>query len=734
MSVPFPMRSQFTRAALRTPCVAKVSEGAASDFRAAALCRRSFRWARVARRAALLCAAGGMVWLTACASDRPSNTDRAGDQSQDPGAGSRTAGDHAGAPRAKPAWLDLSGDLGNPEPVASDGAPALWVRPGHTLVVPIKPGQQAIADGTVPCSIGGAPPAQCELVWVQVESPPLPKDVSGARADASVRQWIGTAGVWSGASAKDVKSRLEDDLRPRASGHAETWGCWVALVPIPQAAAPGEVAVDGRTLRVTWGADPPPGAVQRLSKSPHRAGGGQGAIGFLERVVRELRRSPLTRWRARLCDAEPILATTARAHDAFDNPAIEAIASQVESRMHASLARLERADRELAGVVRRALTRMIDARLVSADGGADPIPLPASDADISQLMRSIEAPSATPPQIVASALAWLSALPSTGAWVMDDAPAPDLGEGGTIRLGALNLSSNAMSAIVGAPGARAPEAAELAPMSMTPMAISISAPASSELDSEEAIGQGVVGAARVLTLPREPGRTVSPGLTARVRIGTWSAERACVPRPVPATPPGLAIGPLAPDFSAAAFLAHATERSASVTIPMLAPDCTTVGRLLKDPATGGWVVYVECARPLAGRWSSAENDPNADRIELHLGPTQRPVVVLTIASDGRVFQGTSVEGTPVDRVRVVQSDGWWSAFIPVPDKAIERRAGSRLETPASRVRLGVVRIDPTGVRSAWPRPMLPWQTAPGRTVIDLGAWDAPGAEDAGRSR
>jgi len=75
-------------------------------------------------------------------------------------------------------------------------------------------------------------------------------------------------------------------------------------------------------------------------------------------------------------------------------------------------------------------------------------------------------------------------------------------------------------------------------------------------------------------------------------------------------------------------------------------------------------------------------------------------------------------GRLVQGVRVVTKDGSagrpaaWSAWVPIPASV---QAG-RL------VRVGMQRVDARGVRSAWPRPMMPWQIEPGRVALDLGQW------------
>jgi len=65
-------------------------------------------------------------------------------------------------------------------------------------------------------------------------------------------------------------------------------------------------------------------------------------------------------------------------------------------------------------------------------------------------------------------------------------------------------------------------------------------------------------------------------------------------------------------------------------------------------------------------------------------------------------------------VRVTREPDRWTAIVRVPSDAVESRGI---------LRIGLERTDSRGLRSAWPRAMLPWQAVPGRAVIDLAAWD-----------
>lgn len=152
-----------------------------------------------------------------------------------------------------------------------------------------------------------------------------------------------------------------------------------------------------------------------------------------------------------------------------------------------------------------------------------------------------------------------------------------------------------------------------------------------------------------------------------------------------------------------------------------------VGRLYRaadgDPpagkerkTSGQWMLYFEIAR--TPRAPEAAGSPLADHSELvlYFGPrgagaaASRAVRVL---ADGSMFEVRGGQAVPLGKASAVQAADRVSLWVPVPEQAIE--GGKAL-------RLGLIRIDEQGRRSAWPRPMLPWQTEPGRIGIDLSSW------------
>jgi hypothetical protein len=97
----------------------------------------------------------------------------------------------------------------------------------------------------------------------------------------------------------------------------------------------------------------------------------------------------------------------------------------------------------------------------------------------------------------------------------------------------------------------------------------------------------------------------------------------------------------------------------------------------------------------------------------------RPRLVLRVGESGYAHVesklGAAGEDTGSDpvRVSVVSRPGKWVCQIPLPAICFESDGT---------LRIGLERIDPRGTRSAFPRPMLPWQSEPGRVAIDTSTW------------
>jgi hypothetical protein len=82
--------------------------------------------------------------------------------------------------------------------------------------------------------------------------------------------------------------------------------------------------------------------------------------------------------------------------------------------------------------------------------------------------------------------------------------------------------------------------------------------------------------------------------------------------------------------------------------------------------------------------------------------------------------------TPEGEAAVIAGD-LTGENLPVTIRVDGERWVAQIVLPAElvagpRVRIAMERIDARGVRSAWPRPMVPGQPEPGRLAIDLTAW------------
>lgn len=692
------------------------------------------------------------------------------------------------------ASLDLTETLG-----FGPGA-VVALTPGTDLVVPLpsRPGSQAIAAGVVPYAVSGLEGLSdtsidlgkervAHLFWVVLD-PDSPVASSATDQQARASRWLtglSVPGAWRAIPAAEVSK----------SQGGGTGGCWVAVVklnggsprsaPIRQSgderngtgAKPrlergraGQLIVDGKTYSARWvgGAESERGgaAVVRVRE----AGLSRGSRKFADRVIERLRASPLTRWQGRLYAGEPLVAP-ARASDAFDHPVIEAMASQIERRWQRAI---DRVDREAVGVateVRVLLARRVEfAGFGDVDGGrgapGESVPLPLYADEAGALLDRVErdesgASADTSAQLVSSLSSWIEGLrsgPETlGAWVIDDAPASSgmdgAGERGLVQVGVINISGREQAASVATLAtsvikAASPEVALIEPDRAKVLTLNVrTQPGRMESASDAGASSDMLRSSAVLVVPSasgedqqgragvESGRTAAT--TASVRVGPWQGERACVPLSVGATPPGLAIGPLLPDFTACSLLQHAAQGS-TINAPVLIDvERQVVGRLYRDAARAsggdagsGWVLYVECAVPPERQDARGSvGVPHlSDRIRLHFGSSFRPTLRLEVGSGGRVVDVAKPEANDYEPAQVLSSERGWSALIPIPTKAVERGrvsesgAGRASTSPTAMLRIGIMRIDSSGVRCAWPRMMLPWQEEPGRALIDLGKW------------
>jgi hypothetical protein len=364
--------------------------------------------------------------------------------------------------------------------------------------------------------------------------------------------------------------------------------------------------------------------------------------------------------------------------DTFDDPTLEALARLIESRWLIGLARLYEADRDLNLEIRRRLTAVVD-----FGGGVHAPVWPVDTFSLNTLLHDLLDQTLSERERARRARQWLQAQPQGIAWVLSDAGRRSLGTEPMTTVGLVNLRWDVSAASLQAwNGAAEIEIEPLPPVSAASFGVR------SRPDEADR-------AAVVARIDRD-----------QTQLAAWAADLA-------AKPPGLRITGLSGDWNLADFLARAQPRR---------PSPEPASALLYRDHLGRWVLYVECAasgtaaaetprlRLTLGSESSATGAyadiwPSGETI-VHRDPAAPPTDPAWLAAEVGRYEGGRNEGG--------QNEGGWFARVTLPDDLIE---DGRL------LRLGLEHIDSRGRRSAWPRPMLPWQTQPPRAAIDLATWD-----------
>jgi hypothetical protein len=453
----------------------------------------------------------------------------------------------------------------------------------------------------------------------------------------------------------------------------------LAIVTLPEVPEGEVLSVAGRSFSVNW-LPPVTGLLRAAATEDHAAVEDPWAPVEPElansaealRLAADEARTPLGRWRYRLLvdGLNPSHADRTDDPLTFADPAIEVIARQNEARWRVALAWLWSVDADLT---RRLKLRL--AAIARFPGGTLAPAWPTDHGRLDVLLADLLDPGATPRQRAMAAEEFLEELPSAVAWVIDDGGALDTQRQTVIAtVGVTNLMDRASLAWLDLPadepGGRSPP-------------------------QPEAVASHATGTLS-LALRREG---FSPAI--RANLSRWSRTLATVPVLTPATPPGLTLGPLFPEWTLETWSASAfpAPRAAWTTAALLTR--------VTDPATGAasWELLMECARvPGVG-------DETLERVSLEFGP---PGARLRrdVSLSGTV---TDASGAALAAVVVKVEATRWTFRVPLPSDAIERDGV---------LRLSLSRVDALGRRSSWPRPSLPWQASPARASIDTAAWEA----------
>ncbi|MFN0133632.1 MAG: hypothetical protein ACKVW3_14030 [Phycisphaerales bacterium] len=533
---------------------------------------------------------------------------------------------------------------------------------GRRVALPVTIAGGLSPRRPIPARLDDGRTLDARLVWLSV----------APEQEAEPSPWLDPAGRWASAPANA-------DRRPEGAG------TWLLLIDLPLDCVGQGLYLGTSRVPLNWLPDPAlltdpasgqeipwPRPIADLGESPH-----------LLRLAQPERTSPTRRWRYRLLtrglQPRPAAALVPGEQqpaesDEFADRVIEAVARQIESRWQVALAWLWIADADLAQRVKQRLVGAVrfGERVVAP---AWPIDQPLLDALLADLLD----PRLRAAERRERAAAWLAGLPAATAWVIDDAGLRDeatpMGVG---QCGVANLGDRAALAWVAVHGATASPDLTSVP-SGGAATVSVVVPRSDE--------RGERGAAEGGATERGPLRVVA-------HVGAWSSPLSVAVRPIAAAPPGVRVGPLVPDWNMRSWLA-------GVPVVEAGADWAGVGLLQKSP-DGSWSLFLEfhgAARP----------EPEGVRV--WLGPWERPTTVFRVSSTG--LASDEMGKASGEGVEVVRSADRWTIRLAVPSSAIDADGV---------LRIAVDRTDGRGVRSAWPRPMMPWQSEPGRAAIDLSTW------------
>lgn len=516
-----------------------------------------------------------------------------------------------------------------------------------------------------------------------------PEDVGLAQLDDGRRLptdlvWIGQRSVVGSASRAWLPSvGGVVAFRPDQVGAGADRGRWVIVIDPPVDSVGQGVWLAGRRVPVNWLPDPRETAMRVPSEawaSPLPAG--IRRVTALQRTLDTLRAVPAKRWRADLVSGDlapridgPVVdadgsmrRTEAAEHDEplYSDPALDAIASFTEARWLVGLARLYEADPDMNLAVRRRLCSVVD----FGDGAIAPV-WSTDELATTQLIDDLTDQTLSPRERARRAEQWLNEQPAGVAWILSDAGRSFAAGEPLTTVALLNPTwDDALASLEAWSATDGPLLEPLPPLSVRAEEI-VSRPAG----TSRAALVAIVG-----------------GDEFQLLAGAADAT---------AKPPGLRVGPLLLDITLDELLGQrrTPERR----------DATSA--LLYLDHREQWVLYAECQTP--GRTPGDD-----DMLTLTLGAVGSRVEAEVIASaDGIVgLRDEGVAGSlaqPLD-AEVARYDGGWSFRLTIPERFIE---------DGRTLRFGVQRRDDHGVRSAWPRAMLPWQRSSPRAAVDLARWN-----------
>lgn len=658
----------------------------------------------------------------------------------------------------------------------------IYLVPGRIAVIPVRIDGPIDGTGAYPVRFGKDVPADASLYWIAVSSNDPLKGTAELTAVERSTSIASRASSWMELSIGGNRAFWSATPASKGVRPAST-GTWAVVIRTPSFPSEGLSSRDAlltsprssdagkqrpKTIRlgtyetaIQWIDDPskqeaawslPPLISEAALQSP-----------WLRGTLDILAHSPQHRWRVRLATGQPFgLAPNSPispnasepppSHtgaggtptDMFLDPILEAMATHVELQWRVALGRLAAESESTALAVAKRLSEVVDF--------GNGIAMPAWESDaaaVAQLFDLMMSPGIVSGDTADRARLWLESRPTTAVCVTDDAGAADRLTAGAISTFLVaNLTDDPTASWAPPPRATVsmeiiavgPHSAKLV-RAISPAAAGVTAGGNS--DTEGGAGE---------TLPLSSARASRDGVVIPIRAGAFDLRRRACPWRVPAFPPGCTVGPLRPDWTMRGWLAQAgapDERAdpgpwaardaadpawaAAGMIYLGSPSDLPIAMQGSEGGTEQWILYLECLRSSSPQTELATLPPGpmdagtAQRpggfLRVWLGPANAPLAVYKVMPDGGIINESpgagnhagpplTSAGTPIS-ARVATEKTRWSCWVPLPKNAIERDGA---------IRVGLERIDDRGVRSAWPRPMFPWQYEPGRAAIDTKGW------------
>ncbi|CAN5848466.1 hypothetical protein BH11PLA1_BH11PLA1_14720 [soil metagenome] len=580
----------------------------------------------------------------------------------------------------------------------------------------------AAVGGALPAATvqldGAVCPARLICLWVA-------SDPQRAQRSRWARWWGPRGGDLWGAGTREP-------THENALGASSQWFVWVDVGAAAKSRAPGsEVAslrIGGVPVRVrslsaaalARGAELVEAATARppaaraaipVATAPAAADGSDASA--LLNALTPIAAIPSERWRisAALLPFNvgvPALPTDPEG-DAWAAAAFDDLEEQSTQRWRGALGTLAATDGDIA-------RRMAAHLLLTVRWEIGLVPMwSAADPRAAALCAAVLSADAPPRELARASREWLALSPPAAVWVMDDAasaPGADL----AVRVGALNFTPVTQIASAAPAGAPVSVTADVPPRGGAQLVIPH--PLLAAAARESGARKGAFETRVPLARQRD---AALPGAV-DIRSGALGITLDTFGAAISLRPPGIDIGPLAPDLTAADLL---QSMETPVKASASAADWETRGRLyfLEDPRApggGAWMLYLESAR-------GSDDVAGQDRIRIELGALGAGIggldVVAPPVSNEPVAGAQKPQPPPLPQTpgafrttARAPDDGHpasWSVWVTLPPRAVDAHGI---------LRLALQRTDARGVHSAWPRAMLPWQIESGRIAFDTSTW------------